>query len=120
MKINCQRIMLSLFCSNKQCKLMTKKNVQKPNLLAASRIAQNTQDELLQHKNEPEMNNSHNNSSSSSGGDDERMCKICFEHEYSTALMPCGHVIACGNCSRTLKFCAICRKFIDSIIKIYF
>lgn len=52
--------------------------------------------------------------------DERTMCKICFEREYSTALLPCGHVIACDKCSSTMQICAVCRTKVDKIINVYF
>lgn len=51
---------------------------------------------------------------------EDRLCKICFEDDYSTAVLPCGHVIACEKCSIRMIFCAVCRTKIDKIINVYF
>lgn len=50
---------------------------------------------------------------------DENVCCICLFNKATHATVPCGHKSYCEECSVRLKFCAICRKPIQSIIKVY-
>jgi hypothetical protein len=53
-------------------------------------------------------------------------CKICFDEQINTVLLPCGHACCCWECSVRLKFaswdssCPLCRANIESVSKIYF
>ena len=47
--------------------------------------------------------------------DDELLCKICFEKEIDTKLVPCSHNEFCYNCVRTLHSCPICRRSMDVV-----
>lgn len=57
--------------------------------------------------------------------DDPEICTICYTRRIVTAMVPCGHCVTCVNCARSLKTsdsfgksCPICRKDIQSIIRI--
>lgn len=50
---------------------------------------------------------------------DAKLCKICFEADYNTVFIPCGHIIACSECALSLTKCVICSKPLDDIIKIF-
>lgn len=45
-------------------------------------------------------------------------CCICLEEAPDTALVPCGHCL-CGGCARELDNCPVCRKRIQSFLRIY-
>jgi len=45
-------------------------------------------------------------------------CKICFEEQINTVLLPCGHACCCWECSVRLKFASWAN--IESVSKIYF
>ncbi|GAB0095619.1 hypothetical protein DMENIID0001_110180 [Sergentomyia squamirostris] len=40
----------------------------------------------------------------------EKRCKICFEGEYETVFLPCGHVSMCFECSKRVDRCPICQR----------
>jgi hypothetical protein len=61
-----------------------------------------------------EKNNIHNNIDI-----DNNICKICFEHNYNTVFIPCGHVIACTKCSLSVTKCPACRQPFERIMNIY-
>ncbi|XP_014476507.1 PREDICTED: baculoviral IAP repeat-containing protein 3-like [Dinoponera quadriceps] len=42
--------------------------------------------------------------------DDARMCKICYNRELRKVFVPCGHLVACAECAKNMKTCAVCRK----------
>lgn len=52
-------------------------------------------------------------------GSDNRLCKICFEEEYSVAFLPCGHVVVCLKCALSVSRCPICRTITNNIMRVY-
>lgn len=50
---------------------------------------------------------------------DSRLCKICYENEYNTAFLPCGHIIACAKCASSVTTCPYCRQPFTSIMRVY-
>jgi len=52
---------------------------------------------------------------------ENRSCLVCWEKERAMACVPCGHVIYCGPCSSAMVgvACALCRKNVTQLIKIY-
>ena len=57
---------------------------------------------------------------------DERQCKICFQRDADTTLLPCLHAATCRQCVRELKVepgvgkcCPFCRRPILTIGAIY-
>lgn len=50
------------------------------------------------------------------------LCKICFNSEYATIFLPCGHIIACETCASSpcITKCPACRQSFTHIQKIYF
>lgn len=49
-----------------------------------------------------------------------KLCKICYECEFNTAFIPCGHVVACAKCASAVTACPMCREPFDSVTRIYF
>jgi len=53
-------------------------------------------------------------------------CKICFDAQVNTVLLPCGHACCCEDCSVRVKFatldskCPICRGRIQNISMLFF
>ncbi|XP_025203222.1 baculoviral IAP repeat-containing protein 7-B-like [Melanaphis sacchari] len=47
------------------------------------------------------------------------MCKICCKEEIEVAIVPCGHAIACIECTLALEQCAICRISFTKLMRIY-
>jgi baculoviral IAP repeat-containing protein 7/8 len=39
--------------------------------------------------------------------------------EANAAIIPCGHTVACVRCLERCEQCPVCRKGIDSILRIY-
>lgn len=54
-----------------------------------------------------------------SKANDSRLCRICYENEYTTIFLPCSHIMACAKCASTQDKCPICREKIESISRIY-
>uniref|UniRef100_A0A8C0ZIY7 RING-type E3 ubiquitin transferase n=1 Tax=Cyanistes caeruleus TaxID=156563 RepID=A0A8C0ZIY7_CYACU len=44
---------------------------------------------------------------------EERMCKVCMDKDVSVVFVPCGHLVACGECALNLRLCPICRAVIQ-------
>ncbi|KAI9250119.1 hypothetical protein EDC94DRAFT_319785 [Helicostylum pulchrum] len=51
--------------------------------------------------------------------EEHNKCKVCFSKPIEYALTPCFHMAYCERCAQKLKECAICRKEINGIHKIY-
>lgn len=51
---------------------------------------------------------------------EEKLCKICYDAEYNTIFLPCGHVIACSKCASSVEKCPLCRKRYTNVMRIYF
>lgn len=51
---------------------------------------------------------------------DSRLCKICYNNEYNTIFLPCGHVIACAKCASSVTKCPACRQPFESVTRVYF
>ncbi|XP_042403572.1 uncharacterized protein LOC121992978 isoform X2 [Zingiber officinale] len=47
------------------------------------------------------------------------LCRICFEAEICTVLLPCRHRILCKSCSEKCKKCPICRVPIEERMPVY-
>merc|ERR1712032_1421107 len=52
---------------------------------------------------------------------DVDVCKICMDGPVQTVFVPCGHMLACLSCSRSLenKKCPVCRKRVKQAIRTY-
>ncbi|XP_033098546.1 baculoviral IAP repeat-containing protein 7-like [Anneissia japonica] len=50
---------------------------------------------------------------------DKRTCKICMDNEINVLFTPCGHLVACEQCARSIQICPICRIPIKTCIKTY-
>ena len=55
------------------------------------------------------------------------LCVICLENYKDMIIVPCGHQCICSKCSYNLLYfseteykCPICRKRIDTVIKVFF
>ncbi|GJT93756.1 transmembrane fragile-X-F-associated protein [Tanacetum coccineum] len=47
------------------------------------------------------------------------LCRICFEREINTVLLPCRHHILCSICSEKCQKCPVCRVSIDERLHVY-
>ncbi|KAK4622351.1 hypothetical protein CLAFUW4_06812 [Fulvia fulva] len=50
--------------------------------------------------------------------EDQSCCSICYEEEIDIAFDRCGHAIACHECASQIDVCPICRKAIQSRIRL--
>lgn len=50
----------------------------------------------------------------------EKLCKVCYVHEYNTAFLPCGHVVACAKCALSVVKCPLCRNVFADVMRVYF
>lgn len=46
-------------------------------------------------------------------------CRICMDRPIDTALLECGHMCCCGECSKGLQLCPMCRMTITRTIKVF-
>lgn len=53
--------------------------------------------------------------------DDDELneCKICLLNRKKLASIPCGHYVYCKSCSKKIKQCVVCRKYIEKFLCIY-
>jgi hypothetical protein len=50
---------------------------------------------------------------------EENLCKICFESQIDSVIIPCGHYAICNGCTKGLNSCPICRNPIAQIVKTF-
>lgn len=50
---------------------------------------------------------------------DQIRCKICLDRPCEMLFMPCMHLIACAICAEEMKKCGICRRMVQSMVKVY-
>ncbi|XP_065610405.1 baculoviral IAP repeat-containing protein 7 [Cyrtonyx montezumae] len=50
---------------------------------------------------------------------EERICKVCMDKDVSVVFVPCGHLVACGECALNLRLCPICRAVIRGSVRTY-
>uniref|UniRef100_A0A3B3Z775 E3 ubiquitin-protein ligase XIAP n=1 Tax=Periophthalmus magnuspinnatus TaxID=409849 RepID=A0A3B3Z775_9GOBI len=49
----------------------------------------------------------------------EKLCKICMDRDISVVFVPCGHLVACQQCSREVTKCPICCSAITQKVKTF-
>ncbi|XP_035505842.1 E3 ubiquitin-protein ligase XIAP [Scophthalmus maximus] len=49
----------------------------------------------------------------------EKQCKICMDRDISIVFIPCGHLVTCEQCSKSLIKCPICCGAISQKLKTY-
>ncbi|CAG9769571.1 unnamed protein product [Ceutorhynchus assimilis] len=50
---------------------------------------------------------------------EKTLCKICLNNEVGVVFLPCGHIVACVECSAALKNCAVCRKPLEATVRAF-
>lgn len=50
---------------------------------------------------------------------DKFLCKICYENEMDSVLLPCAHQLSCFSCTQRFNKCPVCNKEILIKKKIY-
>jgi baculoviral IAP repeat-containing protein 7/8 len=48
------------------------------------------------------------------------LCKICYQNDYDTVFLTCGHIVACYQCALSVSKCPCCRKLFTSVMRVYF
>jgi E3 ubiquitin-protein ligase XIAP len=48
------------------------------------------------------------------------LCKICYQNDYDTVFLTCGHIVACYQCALSVSKCPYCRKLFTSVMRVYF
>ncbi|XP_026102169.1 E3 ubiquitin-protein ligase XIAP-like isoform X2 [Carassius auratus] len=49
----------------------------------------------------------------------EKLCKVCMDSDIDIVFIPCGHLVTCQKCSKSLNKCPICCAAITQKIKTY-
>ena len=47
------------------------------------------------------------------------LCQICMAEDISTAIIPCGHVLACEECAKRMDYCPICKTWATFVQRIH-
>lgn len=47
------------------------------------------------------------------------LCVIDFVNMRDSVFIPCGHIVTCFECGKSLKNCPICRASIEKCMKTY-
>lgn len=53
------------------------------------------------------------------GGSDRILCKICMDREVSVTFLPCGHLVCCAQCAKSVQRCPVCRQTVRASIRTY-
>ncbi|XP_061176119.1 E3 ubiquitin-protein ligase XIAP-like [Saccostrea echinata] len=48
---------------------------------------------------------------------DQFICKICMDERVGVVFTPCGHIVTCSKCSKSLRKCPICRENIRDKVR---
>ncbi|CAH1245774.1 BIRC2 [Branchiostoma lanceolatum] len=51
---------------------------------------------------------------------EEHTCKVCFDARIEVVFVPCGHYACCGHCADGMVECPMCRRGVDSTVKVFF
>jgi E3 ubiquitin-protein ligase XIAP len=107
--------------------LFIKKMNEKRELLLNKTSDDNKNNENNNNKNNDNNKNNENNDNNKNNKNNEEdddidigKCKICFENDYNTVFIPCGHIIACAKCSLSVTKCPACRQPFERVINVYY
>jgi len=50
---------------------------------------------------------------------EDRTCKVCMDREINTVFLPCGHLVCCESCAKSLSNCPICRGVVRGTVKTF-
>lgn len=50
---------------------------------------------------------------------EQQGCRICEDAVKEVTFVPCGHIVACNACAQFLNECPVCRKAINSKVRIF-
>ena len=48
-----------------------------------------------------------------------KICLQCRAEERQMASIPCGHLVTCNPCHKSLKSCPVCEHAIEAFVRIY-
>lgn len=51
--------------------------------------------------------------------EEDKLCVVCLDNTKQYAIVPCGHLCVCHDCSQHLVLCPICRIKKEDILRIY-
>ena len=49
---------------------------------------------------------------------DQVICKICHSAYVSSMFLPCKHLACCSDCAPVCLTCPVCRKNVETVIKV--
>ena len=49
---------------------------------------------------------------------DQVICKICHTAYVSSMFLPCTHLVCCSDCAPVCRACPVCRKNVETVIKV--
>lgn len=46
-------------------------------------------------------------------------CKICMDNDINVTFIPCGHLVCCSDCGKSVRHCPLCRTPIERSFRVY-
>ena len=50
---------------------------------------------------------------------DAKRCKVCWDKDANTLVLPCAHLVLCMYCASQLHKCCVCRVAIQETVRVY-
>jgi len=89
-------------------------------LLAEQMPEQKTDDSAMKDgEGKPAVEVSADKPAAADAGNGNEMCAVCMEKNASIAMVPCGHLCCCEQCSHGLQLCPVCRAPVTKTQVIY-
>ena len=51
--------------------------------------------------------------------EEDKLCVVCLDNSKQYAIVPCGHLCVCHDCSTQLLYCPMCRVRKEDVLRIY-
>ena len=101
-----------------------KEEVEEPNVEVITEIINNNNQKVKRQNTDSTAKQSQNESGKKKAveeSDNSKFCTICLERQITTAVLNCGHLSFCADCSKDLvgKECPICRSNVIATARIY-
>ena len=46
-------------------------------------------------------------------------CVLCYKEEKRLACIPCGHLVSCSTCVKSIRSCPVCRLSVEAFVRVY-
>lgn len=56
---------------------------------------------------------------SSKPQDENKLCRVCYQNEFNTIFIPCGHILTCAKCATSVTKCPLCRQPFTQVMRYY-